>query len=156
MKTFLLFALLSVSTLSFASSKKEVPVTFSARHISVSIGATPEKVYKFAADPLNMPKWAEGLSKSTMVKSGDEWIAESPMGKVKVKFAPHNNLGVIDHDVTLPSGEVVHNPLRVLKNGKGSEVVFTLYRRPGVSDQEFESDAKAVARDLEKLKNFFK
>lgn len=131
-------------------------MTYPARQISVSIQSSPEIVYKFASDPLNMPKWAEGLSKSTMVKSGDEWIAESPMGKVKVKFTPQNNLGVIDHDVTIPSGEVVHNPLRVLKNGKGSEVVFTLYRRPGVSDQEFESDAKAVAKDLETLKNIFK
>ncbi|MNT73643.1 hypothetical protein D3C72_2123730 [compost metagenome] len=78
------------------------------------------------------------------------------MGKVKVKFTPQNNFGVIDHEVTLPSGEVVHNPLRVLKNGKGSEVVFTLYRRPEVSDQEFEADAKAVTKDLETLKNIFK
>jgi hypothetical protein len=156
MKTFLLFTFLLTSAFSSASMKKEVPVTFQARHISVSISRSPEVVYKFVSDPLNMPKWAEGLSKSTMIKSGDEWIAESPMGKVKVKFTPQNNLGVMDHDVTIPSGEVVHNPLRVLKNGKGSEVVFTLYRRPGVSDQEFESDTKAVAKDLEALKKTFK
>ncbi|MNK96008.1 Polyketide cyclase / dehydrase and lipid transport [compost metagenome] len=145
-----------MSPLSIAASKKEVPVTFPVRHISVSIQSSPEAVYKFASDPQNMPKWADGLSKSTMVKSGDEWISESPMGKVKVKFTPQNNFGVIDHEVTLPSGEVVHNPLRVLKNGKGSEVVFTLYRRPEVSDQEFEADAKAVTKDLETLKNIFK
>jgi uncharacterized protein YndB with AHSA1/START domain len=140
----------------FASSKVEVSMTYPVRHITVSINRGPDEVYKFASDPLNLPKWAAGLSKSTMTKSGDEWIAESPMGKVKVKFTPQNSLGVIDHDVTIPSGEVVHNPLRVLKNGKGSEVVFTLYHRPEVSDQEFESDAKAVVKDLETLKAFFK
>jgi hypothetical protein len=156
MKTFLFLMALIMSASTFASTKKEVPMTLPARHISISINSSPETVYKFASDPLNMPKWAEGLSKATMVKSGDEWIAESPMGKVKVKFTPQNNLGVLDHDVTLPSGEVVHNPLRILKNGKGSEVVFTLYRRPGVSDQEFESDAKAVAKDLETLKGLLK
>jgi len=129
---------------------------YPARHISVSIPKSSETVYKFVSDPMNMPKWAAGLSKSTLTKSGEDWIAESPMGKVKVRFAPQNNLGVVDHDVTMPSGEVVHNPLRVQKNGKGSEVVFTLYRRPGVSDQEFEADAKAVTKDLETLKNLFK
>jgi uncharacterized membrane protein len=147
---------LFVSLSAFASKKVEVAVTYPVRHITVSINRSPDEVYKFASDPLNMPKWAAGLSKATMTKSGDDWIAESPMGKVKVTFTPKNNLGVIDHDVTIPSGEVVHNPLRVLKNGKGSEVVFTLYRRPGVSEQEFEADSKAVTKDLEKLKSFFK
>jgi hypothetical protein len=156
MKSFFILTSLLMSISTVASMKKEVPMTFPARHISISINSSPEAVYKFASNPENMPKWAAGLSKATMVKSREDWIADSPMGKVKVKFTPSNNLGVMDHDVTMPSGEIVHNPLRVLKNSKGSEVVFTLYRRPGVSDQEFEADAKAVAKDLETLKAVFK
>jgi hypothetical protein len=42
--------------------------------------------------------------------------------------------------------------MRVFPNNDGSEVVFTLYRRPAMSDQMFAEDAKAVTRDLEKLK----
>ena len=60
-------------------------------------------------------------------------------------------LGVLDHDVTLPDGTVVHNPLRVLANGRGSEVVFTLFRRPGTSDADFTADVEAVGRDLDRL-----
>ena len=74
------------------------------------------------------------------------------MGKVKVKFAEKNKFGVLDHDVTLPSGVKVTNPMRVFPNNEGSELVFTLYRRPGVSDQEFAEDAKSVEKDLAKLK----
>ena len=37
-------------------------------------------------------------------------------------------------------------------NHDGSELVFTLYRRPNVLDQEFAEDAKAVENDLAKLK----
>lgn len=129
--------------------------TQGARHISVSIGAKPEDVYGFAANPLNLPKWAEGLSRSEMRKGDGYWLAESPMGDVRVTFTPKNSFGVLDHDVTLPSGQVVHNPLRVLKNGNGSEVVFTLYRRPEMSDEEFEADAAAVMKDLRRLKSFF-
>jgi hypothetical protein len=33
----------------------------------------------------------------------------------------------LDHDVTLPSGETLSNPMRVVPNGTGSEVVFTLF-----------------------------
>ena len=45
-----------------------------------------------------------------------------------------------------------HNPVRVFPNNDGSELIFTLYRRPDVSDQEFAEDAKSVERDLAKLK----
>jgi hypothetical protein len=58
----------------------------------------------------------------------------------------------LDHDVTLPSGVKVYNPVRVFPNNDGSELVFALYRRPDMSDQEFAEDAKSVKRDLEKLK----
>ena len=59
---------------------------------------------------------------------------------------------MLDHDVTMPDGEVVHNPLRVLRNDDGSEVVFTVYQRPGMTDEQFEQDAAAVAADLERLR----
>jgi hypothetical protein len=74
------------------------------------------------------------------------------MGRVNVKFAEKNKFGVLDHDVTLPSGVKVYNPMRVFRNNEGSELVFTLYRRPAMSEQEFAEDAKSVARDLAKLK----
>jgi hypothetical protein len=126
-------------------------MTFPAHHISVSINRPAAQVYAFAANPHNWPQWAAGLSGSIQNINGD-WIAESPMGRVKVKFADNNQYGVLDHEVTLPSGVVVYNPLRVIPNQEGSEVVFTLYRRPEMSDQQFAADAQAVTRDLHQLK----
>jgi hypothetical protein len=43
--------------------------------------------------------------------------------------------------------------MRVTKEGSGSEVVFSLRRLPGMTDAEFERDAKAVLADLTRLKN---
>jgi hypothetical protein len=42
--------------------------------------------------------------------------------------------------------------MRVFPNNDGSELIFTLYRRPGVSDQELAEDTRAVEKDLAKLK----
>jgi hypothetical protein len=126
-------------------------MTFMAKHISVSINRSAAQVYEFASNPENLPKWAGGLSGS--IKQIDEdWIAQAPMGRVKVKFAEKNQFGVLDRDVILPSGVKVYNPMRVLPNNDGSELVFTLYRRPDVSDQEFAEDANSVEKDLAKLK----
>ena len=84
-------------------------------------------------------------------KVNDEWIAEAPMGRVKVNYAEKNKFGILDHDVTLSSGAKIFNPMRVFPNNDGSEVVFTLYRRPEMTDQNFVEDAESVARDLKKL-----
>ena len=126
-------------------------MTFKSKHISVSINCPVDQVYEFASNPENLPKWAAGLSGSINNVDGD-WIAESPMGRVKVKFADKNKFGILDHEVTLPSGEKVYNPMRVFPNNGGSELIFTLFRRQGMSEQIFAEDAKAVARDLQKLK----
>jgi hypothetical protein len=47
---------------------------------------------------------------------------------------------------------VCYNPLRIVANGMGSEVTFTIYRLPGMSDEAYTADAAAVARDLATLK----
>ena len=127
-------------------------MTMPAKHISVAIRRSPAQVYGFAANPENLPKWATGLSGSIR-RAGDTWVAESPLGQIRLKFAERNDLGVLDHDVTLPSGETFHNPLRVLRNQDGSEVVFTLYRQPKMSDDELARDAAQIEADLARLKS---
>ncbi|MBI2209336.1 MAG: SRPBCC family protein [Deltaproteobacteria bacterium] len=121
------------------------------RHISVSIHRAPQEVYDFASNPENLPKWATGLA-GGIKKVNNEWMAESPLGKVKIRFAERNRFGILDHDVTLESGVQIHNPMRVVPNGSGSEVIFTLLRQPDMSDEKFEEDAKWVEKDLTILK----
>lgn len=123
-----------------------------SRHLSVSIQRPAAEVYDYAADPSHLPAWAAGLAGSTVELVDGRWVTDSPMGRVTFTFAPRNPFGVLDHDVSLPGGQTVHNPLRVLPDGDGCEVVFSLRQRAGVGDEEFERDAAAVARDLLRLK----
>jgi Polyketide cyclase / dehydrase and lipid transport. len=122
-----------------------------SRHISTHIDRPIDEVYDFASDPGNLPQWAPGLCSSVEQVNG-QWIVETGMGLVVLTFVPRNPFGVLDHDVTLPSGEIVHNPMRVMPDGTGCEVVFSLRRQPGVSDDEFDRDAVAVLADLTRLK----
>jgi hypothetical protein len=113
-----------------------------SRHISVWIDAAPDEVYALASDPAELQRWAAGL-------------ADPALADADVEFAPHNEFGVLDHVVTLPSGEAVYNPMRVIPAGPGQsgcEVIFTVRRRPGVTDEEFEADATAVSADLATLR----
>lgn len=122
-----------------------------SRTLSVTIDASPERVYAFTSDPLNLPKWAAGLGRS-ISKIDGRWMVETPNGVVTVEFAPKNAFGVLDHTVTLPDGTKVYLPIRVVANGGGSELVLVLFQTPQMSDAQFEQDAGMVAADLRTLK----
>jgi hypothetical protein len=123
------------------------------QHISIYINCLPDAVYDFASNPENLPLWAAGLAKSTVRMVGDAWMAEAPFGKIKIRFAMKNIFGVMDHDVELESGVVVHNAMRVIPNDKGSEFIFTLLRQPGMTDDQFAEDKRAIENDLKALKS---
>ncbi len=120
-------------------------------HLSIHVERPASEAYDYAADPANLPQWAAGLG-SSVEQADDRWFAETPGGRVEVAFAARNPFGVLDHEVTLPSGEVVYNPMRVIPDGTGCEVVFTLRRRAGMTDEDFAGDAEAVRADLATLK----
>ncbi|ABS28108.1 SRPBCC family protein [Anaeromyxobacter sp. Fw109-5] len=121
------------------------------RHVSVSIARAPAEVYAFASNPENLPRWATGLA-GTIANVGGAWIADSPAGRVTVRFVERNTLGVLDHEIVLASGATIHTPMRVVPNGSGSEVTLTLFRLEGVSDERFSEDARWVEKDLNALK----
>lgn len=126
--------------------------TQEARTVKIAIRRKWEDVYRYASVPENLPEWASGLT-SGLQKSGNEWLADGPAGKLRLRFAPLNEFGVLDHWVTTETGEEVYIPLRVIANGENSEVVFTLFRLPGMDDEKFAADAAWVKRDLEKLRD---
>lgn len=121
-----------------------------SHHVSRVIAASPERVYAYASDVSNLPAWAAGLARADVTRDGDDLLVDSPMGRVRVRFVPTNRLGVLDHDVTLPSGTVVTNPLRVVAHPDGAEVIFTV-RQVELSDEEFERDIRMVEADLDRL-----
>src|SRR5688500_227917 len=82
------------------SSQPIMPV----QHVSIAIDRPPSDIYAFAAEPKNLTKWAKGLARSPVEVNGKDLVVDSPMGKVTVRFAEKNRLGILDHDVTMPDG----------------------------------------------------
>ena len=121
-------------------------------HISIGIEHPFAAVYDFLAAPENFPKWAEGLGKTFRHVGGLDWQVDTPLGSMRVRFSPRNAYGVADHALYPDGGEPMDNPLRVIRNGTGSEVTFTLLQRPGMTDEQFRVDADWVRKDLAALK----
>lgn len=120
--------------------------------ISVRIERPVGQVYAYLANPTNFTVWASGLGRLTH-QSGNRWRAEiTGGGSAEIRFSTQNAYGIVDHLVLLPDGRSVPVPMRVIQNGDGAEVLFTLFQIEGMSDEVFAGDADWVARDLAQLK----
>jgi hypothetical protein len=122
-----------------------------SKTISVSIQRSLQDVYDFMSQPASFAHWASGLGKP-LGNEGTVWRFEGDNGPDKVRFTGRNAYGVLDHTVELPDGTEVHVPMRTVANGTGTEVLFTLFRVQGMSDEKFAADAQWVTRDLNALK----
>ena len=124
--------------------------THACRTLTVSIARAPDEVYKFVSNPENLPAWATGLCRA-VAQTREGWVVDTQEGPAGIYFAPANPFGVLDHHVDLPSGERIFSPMRVVPNGSGSELLFTLFRLPRISEDQFTRDASLVDRDLRTL-----
>jgi hypothetical protein len=123
-----------------------------SRTTTCSIDRPAAEVYRFVSNPVNLPQW--GTSFCLSVRKCDAcWEVETPSGTIKIQFVPENEFGVLDHIVTLPDGQSVRNPMRVVGSGESSEVMFTLFQQPGMSCEQFHKDAEMVEADLLTLKS---
>ncbi len=98
------------------------------------VAATVVQVMAVAADLDRLLEWARGV----------------PSG-VEIEWAIDVERGILDHDVTMSDGTAVRNRLRVEPRGAGCELVFTVPRQPGMTDEQWRADAQAVAADLRRL-----
>ena len=119
--------------------------------LSISIGCSPKGVYEFVSNGENLPKWAKTFCLSVKRSQG-EWLVETPQGPVRIRLAQRNEFGVADHTVTPASDATLFVPMRVVPNGDGSELLFTLFQQPDMSDERYAKDIQLVQQDLETLK----
>lgn len=80
-----------------------------SRHVSIWIERRGGEVYDYIVDTANLPNWASGIAFSVERVAG-QWFVESPMGRAGFSFVDRNEYGVLDHQVTLASGESFLQP----------------------------------------------
>jgi hypothetical protein len=128
--------------------------TVQSRVITQRVACDWRRAYALAADPARLPDWASGLARSALVRDGDHWTVKTPeSGDARMRFAPPNEFGVLDHWVAPEGVPEVYLPFRVIGVAPGAcELQFTLLRQPHMDDAAFERDAEWIARDLQSLR----
>ena len=128
-----------------------MPELMKSSTVSASVALPPDRACGFAVNPENLPRWAPGLCRSVAHENG-KWIIRTSDGPATVRFAERNPYGVPDHDVKLSPGQEIHSVMRVVPNGNGSEICFTLFQWPGMTDEQYAEGARLIENDLHSLK----
>ena len=148
-----------LTTASTASRRERAPVrqttsemsVYRAEVVHVSILASPRQVFDFLADVNNWKTWApwvRGVAKS----SARDWTVETDGGALRLHFVEANSLGILDHTVTLASGDTIYNAMRVSPNASGSELSMIVLQTPPATSTQFEQDVQAVRDDFGRIK----
>ena len=132
--------------------------TGTTRTLATTIEAPFATVVADLADPFTHPRWGTeffaGPAEATDGPAGEVRVNVPMMGgpaRMKIDAAPEH--GVIDLFLApagAPFGEPV--PIRVIRNGDGADVLFTLARMPGMPDQAWDQAVASMSRELGNLK----
>jgi hypothetical protein len=130
--------------------------TLQTHTVTVTIDAPLVKVAADLADPTTHPAWAtEFYAGPVHPAGGGEFTAPVPMlgGEVRHRIDADIARGILDLYYAPPGapyGPPI--PVRLVPNVDGTDVLWTLARFPGVSDQAWQQGLASMARELQALK----
>ena len=130
--------------------------TMTTETLSVTIDAPVDRVTADLADASTHPEWGTGFFAGPARPVGDGvWKSTVPMmgGEVSMKVDADVDCGRIDLYLA-PAGAPFGPPLpiRVIPNGDGCDVLFTLGRFPGQPDEEWTAGLESMQHELANLK----
>src|ERR1700710_2627553 len=90
---------------------------------SISIAGPPALVLDLLGDARRLPDWAPAFA-SAVKPDGEDWLIDSGGTQLRIRLRSSPEHGIVD---LLPPGDQTNGArMRVLHNGDGSDLVFTL------------------------------
>ena len=90
---------------------------------SISISAPPESVLELLGDARRLPDWAPAFA-SAVEPDGEDWLIDTDSARFRVRIRVSSEYGTVD--LLRPGDPRRGARMRVLHNGDGSELLFTL------------------------------
>lgn len=126
---------------------------FKSKTISIAIYRPYDEVYEFLAEPKNFPSWASNLGSDFVQVGESDWATTTRNGRVILRFSPRNAYGILDHQVFPEGKTALTTPMRLIANGEGCEIIYTLLQRPGMTAEALASEIEWVTSDFEALRS---
>ena len=122
--------------------------------ISLTIDYPYAEAYRYLANPANYAEWAAVDARTYRPLRDGDWVGNTRLGGVRhFRFTPANTFGVLDHAVFVPGEPLLWTPMRVVPNEEGTDLIFTFFQRPGMTDAAYASAVEWITTDFLTLKS---
>jgi ketosteroid isomerase-like protein len=118
---------------------------------SVDIQAPFERVFGFLANPMNWPQYAVVNLRSASPGENGWFKMITKFGEGEIRVSPIKELGLCDHEWRDPQAHWTV-PARIVANGDGVTVMYTLFQPPVMTDQQFDQAMKDMDIEMNTLR----
>ena len=117
---------------------------------TISIRAAPSDVFDLLSDASAFPRWAPAFAPAIR-PDGDHWIVERDGSETRIAVRASRVYGTVDivRAEEPRSGAFT----RVLPNGEGSELLFTLFFPAGTDEEAVVAQMTTVEHELEAVRS---
>lgn len=116
---------------------------------TISIGAPPSEVFDLVSDPSAFPRWAPAFAPAIR-PDGANWIVERDGSEARIAVRTSREHGTVD--ILRPEGPPTGAFTRVLPNGEGSEMLFTLFFPADAREEAVMEQMTTVEQELEAIR----
>lgn len=129
--------------------------TLETSTLTVTIDAPFERVAADLGDPTTHPEWATEFFAGPTEPAGEgEYVVPVPLmgGRARYRVEADPDRGIFDLYLAPVGGEFGPPiPVRLVRNGGGVDVLWTLARLPGMSDEQWEAGLAGMELELQNL-----
>lgn len=123
---------------------------------AVEIPANADHVFDYLSRIETVPEWATEFVQAFEVQGPSEARARTPFGKVIFRLETDEDTRVIDMRVRPSEGPTALFPTRVVPLAEDrSAYLFTMFRGPEQSEDEFQSETESLRRELQNIVRHF-
>jgi uncharacterized protein YndB with AHSA1/START domain len=117
---------------------------------TISIATPPATVLDLVGDPLQLPRWAPAFA-GAVRPAGDDWLVAGAAGEARVAVRVARAQGTVDIVAARRPSEGAFT--RVIPNGDGSELIFTLCFPDGTAEPAIEQQMAVVEDELRAVRS---
>ncbi len=125
--------------------------THLAKTLTASLPGTPQDVFAYISNPNNLSAWHSSFCRAVRAENTG-YSVESPRGAVPVRFLRDDHTLVLDILAEVSDGIELASAIRLLSNGQGTEMVWTLVKPEGLSDSVFHEQLRWAGSALHNLR----
>lgn len=124
-----------------------------SRTQTVEIEAPAAAVFDVVSKVENLPRWATAFCARVLSREGPRYRIQTPQGNLLFWIEPDRHRGTVDMYGGPNEAEAIHWPARVLGASNDRSVfLFTAFRSPNMTDEQFEGQCAALGHELQSLK----